>query len=172
MSFFFRVEPIPIEIKNDRGGLGREAFKKHVQEMKTKLKSMKKTQILSTEDFRASQSKKLKAKKIEGDLFRAQKSCRQLDLSKEFTEPIESWFWPKIEKVEENPDEEPKITEIIEEEEPEEEEIEIPSDEMLKMITEYLRTEYLFCIWCGITFENAEDLNTNCPGNSREDHDD
>ena len=56
--------------------------------------------------------------------------------------------------------------------EEEEEEVEIPPDEMLKIITEYLRTEYLFCIWCGITFENAEDLNSNCPGNSREDHDD
>ena len=61
--------------------------------------------------------------------------------------------------------------EIIDTEE-EEEEVEIPPDEMLKIITEYLRTDYLFCIWCGITFENADDLNSNCPGNSRDDHDD
>ena len=107
-------------------------------------------------------------------------------MSKDFTEPIESWFWPKI--IQEATDEseidleEPKIKDITNEEQiaaeddldeiEEEEEVEIPPDEMLKIITEYLRTEYLFCIWCGITFENAEDLNGTCPGNSRDDHDD
>merc|ERR1712051_359175 len=157
------VEPIGIKVKNNRGGLGRETAKK-----------------------------KLKAKKVEGDLYRAQKATRQLDqMSKEFTEPIESWFWPKvIKEATEETDidlEEPKIKDVTNEDEEqvnaednlqeiidteEEEEVEIPPDEMLKIITEYLRTDYLFCIWCGITFENADDLNSNCPGNSRDDHDD
>ena len=34
-------------------------------------------------------------KRSEADLSKAQKSCRQLDLGKEFIEPMESWFWPK-----------------------------------------------------------------------------
>ena len=54
----------------------------------------------------------------------------------------------------------------------EEEEIEFPPDQMLLVITQYLRTEHLFCIWCGITFNDTEDLENSCPGNSREDHDD
>jgi len=189
------VEPIGIEVKNNRGGLGRETAKKQIKETKAKLRSLKKTSNsvpFSAEDFRASQSKKLKAKKVEGDLYRAQKATRQLDqMSKEFTEPIESWFWPKVikEPTEETDIdlEEPKIKDITNEDEEqvnaennlqeiieteEEEEVEIPPDEMLKIITEYLRTDYLFCIWCGITFENADDLNSNCPGNSRDDHDD
>jgi len=186
------VEPIGIEVKNNRGGLGAEKAIKQIQETKAKLRTArKKTSNLapiSAEDFRASQSKKIKAKRVEGDLYRAQKATRQLDMSKEFTEPIESWFWPKVVQdatdEAENDLEEPKIKDITFEdqihaednldeiEEEEEEEVEIPPDEMLKIITEYLRTEYLFCIWCGITFENAEDLKSNCPGNSRDDHDD
>ena len=35
------------------------------------------------------------ARRTESDLYKAQKSCQQLDVGKEFTEPIETWFWPK-----------------------------------------------------------------------------
>ena len=67
------VEPIGIEVKNNRGGLGRETAKKQIKETKAKLRSLKKSSNcvpLSAEDFRASQSKKLKAKMVEGDLYR------------------------------------------------------------------------------------------------------
>ena len=46
------------------------------------------------------------------------------------------------------------------------------SEEMLSIITGYLRTEHIYCVWCGIAFSDLDDLNTNCPGNSRDDHDD
>lgn len=133
---------------------------------------------VTTEDFRASQSLKLKSRRIESDLFRAQKACRQLDMSKEITEPVEIWFWPKTiaeapEEVQDDNDE-IRIQEIHEEDndDVDEEEIEFPPDQMLLVITQYLRTEHLFCIWCGITFNDTEDLENSCPGNSREDHDD
>ena len=166
---------------------GREAAKKQIQEFKAKYKALSKQPkpVISTEDFRASQSLKLRTKRIESDLFRAQKACRQLDMAKDFTEPVEVWFWPKVDEealeeqnIEEE-DNEAKITEIVEENDdeeqndhPVEDEIEFPPDQMLLMVTEYLRTEHLFCIWCGITFNNTEDLLNSCPGNSREDHDD
>ena len=35
------------------------------------------------------------SKRLESDLWKAQKSCRQLDLGKEYSEPMEFWFWPK-----------------------------------------------------------------------------
>ena len=54
--------------------------------------------------------------------FRAQKATRQLDqMSKEFSEPIESWFWPKVikEPTEETDIdlEEPKIKDVTNEDE-------------------------------------------------------
>ena len=182
-----RAEPIPFEVKNNRTGLGRDAVIKEIKQTKAKLRSIQQSvtaasKDISTQDFRAAQSMKIRAKRIEGDLFRSQKACRQLDLAKEFTEPVEAWFWPKnIQEAPESiePDEEEvKIREIVEDENEEEEEnedvdeIEIPPEEMLRIVTEYLRTEYLFCIWCGITFSDIEDLQNACPGKTREDHDD
>ena len=38
------------------------------------------------------------ARRTESDLWKAQKSCRQLDLAKEFDTPMEAWFWPKEKK--------------------------------------------------------------------------
>ena len=53
-------------------------------------------------------------------IFRAQKAAQHLDMSKDFTEPIESWFWPKIiqEATDEteNDLEQPKIKDITNEE--------------------------------------------------------
>ena len=172
-----RLEPIPIEVKNNRSGLGRDAAIQHVKETKARLKSMKNSlvgQPTSTAEFRASQSQKIRAKKVESDLYKSQKACRQLDLGKDFSEPVEPWFWPKPLSTEDQnyEDQEVKIQEIVEEEEQEdEEEVEIPSDQMLGILTQYLRGEYLFCIWCGITFQDVEDLNNSCPGNDRESHD-
>jgi hypothetical protein len=34
------------------------------------------------------------ARRTEADLSKGQKSCRQLDLARDFTEPVEAWFWP------------------------------------------------------------------------------
>ena len=157
-------------MKNNRSGLGRDAAIQHIKETKAKLKSMqqKSNPTTSTAEFRASQSLKVRSKRVESDLFNSQKACRQLDLGKDFREPVEAWFWPKPIVVEDNDDEEAKIREIDEDES--EEEVEIPPEEMLKILTEYLRAEYLFCIWCGITFKDAEDLNNSCPGNDRDSH--
>ena len=49
---------------------------------------------------------------------------------------------------------------------------EFEPEEMLTMLTGYLRSEHLYCLWCGITFSDGEDLTSNCPGSTREDHDD
>ena len=34
-----------------------------------------------------------------------------------------------------------------------------------------LRMWYLFCLWCGTKFEDRDDLQSNCPGDTRELHD-
>ena len=44
---------------------------------------------------RAQMREKHLARRAESDLYKAQKSCRQLDLAKEYAEPVELWFWPK-----------------------------------------------------------------------------
>jgi len=44
--------------------------------------------------FRAQMREKHLARRTEADLNKGQKSCRQLDLARDFTEPVEVWFWP------------------------------------------------------------------------------
>ena len=43
-------------------------------------------------------------------------------------------------------------------------------EEQLNIITEYLRSQYLYCLWCGITFSDNQDMSSNCPGSTRDDH--
>ena len=131
-------------------------------------------------------------------MYRSQKACCQLDQSKGFVEPVETWFWPEAKedsdelKDEEDCDDYPDKTNVSEEEEEAIVELsnmedvketkktshdkyskygEFIPEEQLQMITEYLRSQYLYCLWCGITFSDLEDMNDSCPGLTREDHD-
>lgn len=78
------------------------------------------------------------------------------------------WFWPDVPKDQdetnaesvENPDSE------SEDETPEE----FSPAEKLEMLTNYIRTAYNFCFWCGIRYEDQQDLNENCPGLNKDDH--
>lgn len=53
-----------------------------------------------------------------------------------------------------------------EETEPEE----ITQDKLFSMLN-YLRDHYFYCLYCVVTFSDEDDLNTNCPGTFRNDHD-
>lgn len=46
----------------------------------------------------------------------------------------------------------------------------LQTSEKLEMLTDYLRTTYCYCHWCGIKYENADDMQTNCPGQTKDDH--
>ena len=146
-------------------------------------------------------SRQHKSKLIENDLYRSQKTCSQLDQSKGYTEPVETWFWPQTndetdntgsdnesydEPVTENErlsdeEEEPSLVEITDQEDipkaskcnsfEHSDEVEFMPQEQLQMITEYLRSQYYYCLWCGITFTDCEDMVSTCPGPTREDHD-
>lgn len=131
-------------------------------------------------------------------MYRSQKTCCQLDQSKGFTEPVETWFWPEAKddnvELEDEEDCDERSNNADGSEEDEESIVELSNiedvketkknyqdknvkcgeffpEEQLQMITEYLRSQYLYCLWCGITFSDLEDMNTSCPGLTREDHD-
>lgn len=111
---------------------------------------------------------------VEVDLRKSQKSCLQLDSAKEITDPAESWFWPK---VEETPPIDPDFVAtnepaLIHEETNDDDICELEVDEQLEILTNYLRKQYFYCLWCGTTFTDEPDLAANCPGQTREDHDD
>lgn len=114
-------------------------------------------------------------------LFQAQKSCRELDEKKEFLEPPEPWFWPPPPKKEdeedddeeEEKDEAQKLKDLLkrqEEEKKEEEEDLFTAPEKLGMVVRYLRTTHLYCLHCGIQWVTDLEMDVECPGPDRDDH--
>merc|ERR1719228_1088216 len=184
-----RLEPIGIKVKEGRSGLGREAVLKDIEMKKQKLRERRAIRAAQEFDpvaFRAQMREKHLAKRTESDLYRAQKVCRDLDTAKDILEPADLWFWPK-EPEEEKEEVESlgsvladaaEMEEVEEEEEDEEEEEnvnkfvdEFTNEEMLEMIVGYLRTEHLYCLFCGIGFDDIEDRDNSCPGTMRDVHD-
>jgi hypothetical protein len=42
--------------------------------------------------------------------------------------------------------------------------------ERLAMVLEHLRLKYFYCFWCGASYNDASDLETNCPGPDEDAH--
>lgn len=68
------VEPIPIQVKSGRGGLGREAAIKQLEQYREKLRKVKseqknETSVLSIDQFRQRMAEKNSGKQMEADLW-------------------------------------------------------------------------------------------------------
>lgn len=46
----------------------------------------------------------------------------------------------------------------------------VQTSEKLEMVTTYLRTTYSYCHWCGVHYEDATDMDSNCPGSTKDEH--
>ncbi|XP_062375441.1 G patch domain-containing protein 11 [Sardina pilchardus] len=170
-----RVEPIPMNIKTDRGGVGMEEVKKRkaeeeLQHYRQKVRVKQQVEKQSLEDFRVRKRTEREERQTEGDLRRSQRACEQLDSQKGITVPRECWYWPEKEKEEDEDEEEEE--EECKKEEDEEDEEELTSLDKLHFLTSYLRGVHFYCIWCGTTYNDEEDLDSNCPGDTSADHDD
>lgn len=164
------IEPVKVDLKTDRVGLG---WQKMITDHRRKkeerrLKRMKEhAESCDPEEYRARMKYKLQEKVINRDLFNSQRTCHQMDIKEGVSEPPEWWFWPS-QVYPENDAEEDRDEDELEEDE----EIEFQPHEQLGILTSYLRTTYHYCIWCGTAYNDTEDLNSNCAGSTREDHDD
>ena len=155
-----RVEPVAVELKADRAGLGRDAAVKEILQRKmTMLQRRISSQNDSTSlnEFRNRKKDEAVQRLVQADLRKSQRMCKVLDEEKNILEAAEPWFWPEIVKEEEE-----------EAEEKEEEELE--PGEQLELITTYLRQVHLYCTWCATKFEDDQDLSSSCPGATRDDH--
>lgn len=171
-----RIEPIGINIKNDRGGLGREAA---IAELAAKRQELRRAHLLlkagiessaevSTEAYRRRATQKAEERKLNYDIKRCQQTCESLDLAAGISEPELAFFWPPKPIEQTDTDELETVTEELQAEETEAEEY--SASEQLELLTSYLRTGYKFCYWCGTHYESVEDMDTNCPGLTRDEH--
>ncbi|KAK2531583.1 Gpatch11 [Columba guinea] len=143
------VEPIPLNIKTGRSGLGHEELKKRKAEEKLenyrqKLHMKIQANEQAADQFRIRFKNKQEERKMEGDLRKSQRACQQLDAQKAIDVPKEAWYWLEPEE-EDKKDEEDKEDECTSSE--------LSVSEKLHILTAYLREEHFYCIWCGTTYE-------------------
>jgi hypothetical protein len=160
-------EPIKIELKNDRKGFGSQ---KVVKCLKRKEFSDKINDKITEEKFLNHKKSRNQLLLIEKDFKTCQKICRNLDIDsgideKQFLRQTlrPKWFWPTI-STEEVGNEEEECEDLSEDES------DISVEQKLFIINEYLRNKYFYCIWCGIKFNDSNDIKDNCLGNTRDDH--
>lgn len=162
-----RIEPVTVEIKATRAGLGREAAVKDILQRKmTMLKNRISSQssLTSVAEFRNRKKDEAVLKLVHADLRKSQRMCKVLDEEKNIMEPAELWFWPEVVKEPEESDQEEKDVE-----EKEEEQLLEPG-EQLELITAYLRQVHWYCTWCATKFNDDQDLTSSCPGATRDEH--
>ena len=168
-------EPIAIVIRPARTGLG---VKRGIQEtVIPKSSSTNPEAIEVPEEYRVSQKRKVEDRFVRKDVTALRKAIQQMDEQND-VERHELWF-PSRESRLLDPGEPVRRTILEREiaaEEPEEdkeqnfEELE-PTDQQ-DILTNYARERYFYCCWCGCRFNDAQDLQDNCPGNDRDLHDD
>ncbi|XP_011184792.1 G patch domain-containing protein 11 [Zeugodacus cucurbitae] len=169
------IEPIGISIKSDRGGLGRETALRDLAERRQQIREQQLRnrlvggETVTVEQFRKRVQEKADERFAIGALKRCQLTCETLDLENDINEAELCWFWPERNEIvnEKDPDEvnEPNEREVVDDNEEE-----FTTVEKLEMLTSYLRTSYKFCFWCGVRYKDQDDMNSNCPGEMRDDH--
>lgn len=157
------VEPIPVEVKSGRQGLGKTVKKTESHNSKN---INAKLDNIDTKDFRNRLAQEKTEQVQKCDLYKSQKICQELDIKTNVVKPHESWFWPQASKEEKEADD----TDDTEDDTDDSDEESLSNLEKLDILTKYLRKTYFYCIWCGVKFNDEDDLRDNCPGNTRSDH--
>ncbi|XP_005184376.1 G patch domain-containing protein 11 isoform X2 [Musca domestica] len=165
------LEPIGITIKSDRQGLGRESALRELMEKQIELRKQrlqKEIGATTIEAFRKRATERAEERFVTTSLRRCQQTCQNLDVENHIETPDMPWFWPDVPK-----DQDETNAESVENPDSESEDEtseEFSAAEKLEMLTNYIRTSYNFCFWCGIRYEDQQDLNENCPGLNKDDH--
>ncbi|KAF8623431.1 hypothetical protein AX15_006373 [Amanita polypyramis BW_CC] len=47
----------------------------------------------------------------------------------------------------------------------------LQAQDRLQLVLSYLRDRHAYCFWCGVHYENAEEMESQCPGRTEEEHD-
>ncbi|XP_016163669.1 G patch domain-containing protein 11 [Arachis ipaensis] len=143
-----RAEPVGIEIRRSRAGIGLDdphKEKRKKEEIIAERKRRKEEDLM--QDFGLRQKSRWQSKRVVANFHKAKVALDQLE-NREIIEP------------EKNEDDEEK-------EDEEEEEI---TEEDLQEVLMKLRDDHNYCLFCGCKYESKDALLTNCPGTNEDDH--
>lgn len=146
-----RAEPIGLEIRRSRAGIGREhPLKEKARREKEMVerKRMREEELL--EEFGCRQKLQWRSKRVVINYHKAKAALDQLENREPPIEP------------EKDDDEEGKSDD-------EEEEEQISEEDLLEILVK-LREEHRYCLFCGCQYESMEALLANCPGINEDDH--
>ncbi|XP_011686003.1 PREDICTED: G patch domain-containing protein 11 [Wasmannia auropunctata] len=162
------TEPIPVEVKADRQGLGKTLLKK---DSRKRGNASAKLDNMNTRDFRSRIAQEKAEQLQRSDLYKSRKVCQELDAKENIEKPEESWFWPESKEEKEDDDADADDDDEDDDDDDDVEDDEALDDsEKLDILTRYLRRKYFYCIWCGTKFNDEDDLRDECPGSTRNDH--
>jgi len=167
------AEPIPMNLKRGRSGLGKEEQKKR----KIEQEASNKENLLV--DFKYRMKGQFSSRKIEGQLRAALLICKNLDEDAGIQD--NPFFEDEDEEEEENDEQKQKQIEYKTQDETTTHENRadiqdgvkfrsLPVTHRFEEVSKYMRTKYWYCFFCGAKFDSQEDLEKNCPGDTEEDH--
>uniref|UniRef100_A0AC35G2K3 G patch domain-containing protein 11 n=1 Tax=Panagrolaimus sp. PS1159 TaxID=55785 RepID=A0AC35G2K3_9BILA len=196
-----RIEPLELQFKADRGGLGhaaeeegftKERIEQHMKQMKEKADQ----QHILLEEYRKRKRTNVDVKQVVGDILKMKKACQELDVQKGLELPTVSWHWPiykdRTGEINQKPTSmKRRYMNPVADDEDDDLEVkyiyangkeaaadqrleELDEDELsdrLFSLTLYLRETHLYCHWCGAKFESDTELKEQCAGDTREAHD-
>ncbi|XP_050519103.1 G patch domain-containing protein 11-like [Diabrotica virgifera virgifera] len=163
-------EPIDVVIKQGTSGIGRESHLKEVfsQKQQQKIKHLKHFE----NRYRLAFKERINLVKVRKDLLKAQRICEELDFRLKIKDPVEEFFWTKETIKKRRKMEKNEAYDDTDSSSDDEEFETYITEENLFMLIDYLRSKHLYCIYCVITGIDIKDLEENCPGPYRMDHDD
>ncbi|GBB86098.1 hypothetical protein RclHR1_12550007 [Rhizophagus clarus] len=174
-----RTEPIKLEMKQDKLGLGMATELKH--KAQAELAKVAKRAKFEEDSFRERVRQEKLEKRVEGQLRKLQIICETLDTKHGIEDNI---YW-RHEDIEDNEIKNNNKDEILFEEQVVENDKDdkmrfeerpkgfedLKPSEKLDHILRYLRETYYYCFWCGCEYDSVEEIDQECPGYEEEDHD-
>ncbi|OTF69853.1 hypothetical protein BLA29_010326 [Euroglyphus maynei] len=157
--------PIDIEFRTGRQGLGHDSYVKQKQHKRQKFEST--INSMDPDKFLRYQMEKSEQLLARKDYYSLQKICYNLDQTEGMNEPDVEWHWPKsfLRALRSA-----KIDQEDGEQSDDDEDDEIDYQKQLQQLDDYVRKKYFYCIWCGCRYDCRENIEQNCPGNSRQLH--
>lgn len=87
-----RSEPVPIEVRSDRSGLGRDTAVRELRDTVQRIRQQ--MSIAERNNYRGIMSTKFRLSRAKRQLEAARRICFRLDSGQSIPEPISPLFWP------------------------------------------------------------------------------
>ncbi|KAI8930369.1 hypothetical protein BC831DRAFT_421734 [Entophlyctis helioformis] len=165
------IEPISVTIKS-----GTEQEQPHGRKRtQGEVEALEAQHAIAADEYRRALVARFDGRRVESDLAKARKACRDMD---ERAGIPENAFWPRYAAEVQDVDDEGGDKDGSAETEPTFNDMDVsalagcdPRDQ-LRLVNAYLREKYNYCVWCGSVYSSAEEMASQCPGDTAGDHED